>query len=194
VAGREQWGFDQEFVVGFVGRLVAEKGLAWLLESWRTACLPDHARLVFVGQGPMEAAIRSAAAADARIRLIGPIPSEHVPKVMASIDALVLPSLTTRDWCEQYGRAITEAMASGVPVIASDSGAIPDVIGDAGIIVSEGSIAELATALRQVSVDPAIHRALAEAGLARAQTAFSPAIEADRLRDFWTAVAGRSAP
>ena len=188
-AGREQWGFDQEFVVGFVGRLVAGKGLAWLLESWRTAGLPDHARLVFIGKGLMETAIRAAATSDARIRLIGPVPFEQVPTVMASLDALVLPSLTTRNNREQYGRVITEAMASGVPVIASDCGAIPEVVGDAGIIVNEGSTAELAATLRRVALDPAVHRALTEAGLARAQTAFSPAIEAERLRGFWRAVA-----
>jgi glycosyltransferase involved in cell wall biosynthesis len=187
--GRKRWGLDQEFVVGYVGRLVAEKGIDWLLKSWRTASLPDFARLVFIGEGPMEGAIRVAATADARIRLIGPVPFEEMPTVMASLDALVLPSLTTRDWCEQYGRVITEAMASGVPVIASDSGAIPEVVGDAGIIVSEGSTGELAATLRQVALDPAVHRVLAEAGLARAQTAFSPAIEAERLRGFWRAVA-----
>jgi glycosyltransferase involved in cell wall biosynthesis len=192
--GRERWGFDQEFVFGYVGRLVAEKGIDWLLESWRTASLPDHARLVFIGKGPMETAIRAAATADPRIRLIGPVPLDQVPTVMASLDALVLSSLTTRDWCEQYGRVITEAMASGVPVIASDSGAIPEVVGDAGIIVSEGSTAELAATLRQVALDPAVHRVLAEAGLARAQTAFSPAIEAERLRGFWRTVAGCSVP
>ncbi|MHB1510722.1 MAG: glycosyltransferase family 4 protein [Acidimicrobiales bacterium] len=188
-AGRERWGFDEELVVGYVGRLVAEKGIDWLLESWRAAGLPDHARLVFIGQGPMEAAIRTAATVDARIELIGPVPFEQVPTVMASLDALVLPSLTTRDWSEQYGRVITEAMASGVPVITSDSGAIPEVVGDAGIIVSEGSTAELAAELRRVSLDPVVHRSLAEAGLARAQTAFSPVLEAERLRDFWRTVA-----
>jgi glycosyltransferase involved in cell wall biosynthesis len=193
-AGRERWGFDQEFVFGYVGRLVAEKGIDWLLESWRIAGLPDHARLVFIGQGPMETAVRAATTADPRIRLIGPVPLDQVPTVMASLDALVLPSLTTRDWWEQYGRVITEAMASGVPVIASDSGAIPEVVGDAGIIVSEGSTAELAAELRRVSQDPAICRVLAEAGLARAQTAFSPAVEAERVRGFWRAVAGCSVP
>jgi len=138
----------------------------------------------------METEIRAAAAADARVRLIGPVPFEQVPTVMASLDALVLPSLTTRDNREQYGRVITEAMASGVPVIASDSGAIPDVVGDAGIIVSEGSRADLAAELRRVSQDPAFRSSLAEAGLARAQTAFSPAVEAERLRGFWRAVTG----
>jgi glycosyltransferase involved in cell wall biosynthesis len=190
--GREQWGFDQEFVIGYVGRLVVEKGIDWLLESWRAAGLPDNVRLVLIGQGPMEPVIRAAANADARIRLIGPVPFEEVPTVMASLDALVLPSLTTRDWCEQYGRVITEAMASGVPVIASDSGAIPGVVGDAGKIVAEGSTAELVDALQRVSRDAAFRHSLAEAGLARAQTAFSPAVEAGRLSGFWRRVAGCS--
>ncbi len=189
-AGRAAWGFDHEFIVGYVGRLIAEKGTAWLLESWKAASLPDHARLVFIGKGPMDGTIRAAATSDPRIRLIGPVTFEQVPTVMASLDALVLPSLTTRDWCEQFGRVITEAMASGVPVIASDSGAIPEVVGDGGIIVSEGSTAELAAELRRVSQDPAFRSSLAEAGLARAQTAFSPAREAERLLGFWRAVAG----
>jgi len=191
-AGRERWGLDDEFVIGYVGRLVAEKGIPWLLASWRAANLPDNTRLVLIGSGPLEATIRAAATADPRIRLNGPVPFEQVPTVMASLDALVLPSVTTRDWCEQYGRVITEAMASGVPVIASDCGAIPEVVGGAGIIVSEGSVAELAATLRRVAVDPAFHRTLADASLVRAQTAFSPAVEAGRLRDFWEAVAGRS--
>jgi glycosyltransferase involved in cell wall biosynthesis len=186
--GRKEWGFDREFVVGYVGRLVAEKGLNWLLESWRVANLPDHTRLVFIGKGQMEGVIRTAATGDPRIQLIGPVPLDHVPTVMASLDALVLPSLTTRDWCEQYGRVITEAMASGVPVIASNSGAIPEVVGEAGIIVSEGSTAEFAAALQRVVLDPSSHQALSEASLARARTAFSPTIGAEHLRSFWREV------
>lgn len=186
--GRAGWGFDQEFVVGYVGRLVPEKGLDWLLEAWRAARLSDQHRLAFIGQGPMEIAIRAAAAADSRIRLMGPVPFDQVPTVMAALDALVLPSLTTRDWCEQYGRVITEAMASGLPVIGSDSGAIPEVVGGAGIIVSEGSTVELAAELRRVSLDQVLRRSLAVAGMARAQTTFSPALAAERLLDLWTVV------
>ena len=50
----------------------------------------------------------------------------------------MLPSLTRPNWKEQFGRVLIEAMASGVPVIGSDSGAIPDVIGQAGLIFPEG--------------------------------------------------------
>jgi glycosyltransferase involved in cell wall biosynthesis len=79
-------------------------------------------------------------------------------------------------------------------VIASDSGAIPEVVSDAGILVSEGSTSELAATPRRLILDPAIHRELAEVGLARAQTAFSPAVQAEHLRGFWSAVAGCSVP
>jgi glycosyltransferase involved in cell wall biosynthesis len=141
----------------------------------------------------MEGVIRTSATGDARIQLIGPVPLHQVPTVMASLDALVVPSLTTRDWCEQYGRVITEAMASGVPVIASDSGAIPEVVGDAGIIVNEGSTAEFAAALRRVILEPSSQQALGEAGLAWAQTAFSPANGAVKLQAFWETIVGSSA-
>jgi glycosyltransferase involved in cell wall biosynthesis len=107
---------------------------------------------------------------------------------MASLDVLVLPSLTTRDCSEQFGRVIAEAMASGVPVIASDSGSIPETVGDAGVIVHEGATAEFASALRQVSQNPAYHHSLSEAGVARAQVAFSPVIGAESLIAFWETV------
>ena len=83
-------------------------------------------------------------------------------------------------------------MASGVPVIASDSGAIPEVVGDAGIIVHEGSTAEFAAALRRVILEPSCQQALGEAGLARARTAFSPSNGAAKLQVFWETVARRS--
>ncbi len=190
--GRGRWGLEDEFVIGYVGRLVAEKGIDWLLESWTAADLPDRARLVFVGQGPMEAEIRSAATGDDRIRLLGPVPLDQIPTVMASLDVLVLPSLTTKGWSEQYGRVITEAMASGLPVIASDSGAIPEVVGDAGILVPERSTPELAAALARLQGDPTERERLRRAGSARAELEFSPSEGADRLVAFWEAV--RAAP
>jgi glycosyltransferase involved in cell wall biosynthesis len=192
VIGRDRWGYGQQIVFGYVGRLIPEKGIDWLLKSWKLARLPDQARLVFVGQGPMESLIRAAATIDARIRLIGPVRFEQIPTVMASLDALVLPSLTTRDWCEQYGRVITEAMASGVPVIASDSGAIPEVVGDAGIIVKEGSYGGLASTLNRTYLDPAMRIKLGKAGLGRAKLAFSPAVHAERMLAFWQTVTKRS--
>lgn len=188
-AGRSRLGVDAGFVVGYVGRLVPEKGIAWLLESWRAADLGRDAELLFAGAGPMEDEIRRAATADRRVRSLGSVGLAHVPELMAALDVLVLPSLTTRDWCEQFGRVITEAMASGVPVIASDSGAIPEVVGDAGLLVSEGSVVQLSAALERLARDRDLALRLRGAGLARASTCFSPSHQAVRVEAFWNEIA-----
>jgi glycosyltransferase involved in cell wall biosynthesis len=74
---------------------------------------------------------------------------------MNAIDVLVLPSRTTPSWKEQFGRVLIEANACGTPVIGSTSGAIPEVIGRAGIVVPERNSKALADALRDLEADPA---------------------------------------
>jgi glycosyltransferase involved in cell wall biosynthesis len=81
--------------------------------------------------------------------------------------------LTRRNWKEQFGRVLVEAMASGVPVIGSDSGAIPGVIGDAGLVVPEGDVAALHGALCRLRDDPHLRRELAQRGRQRALAHFT---------------------
>jgi glycosyltransferase involved in cell wall biosynthesis len=64
------------------------------------------------------------------------------------MDCLVLPSRTTKKWKEQFGRVLIEAMACEVPVIGSDSGEIPNVIGESGLIFKEGDVDDLASKLK----------------------------------------------
>ena len=71
------------------------------------------------------------------------MPSTEVPAVLRALDVLVLPSLTTPSWKEQFGRVLQEAMACAIPVVGSDSGEIPHVIGDAGLVTPEGDAAAL---------------------------------------------------
>ena len=88
---------------------------------------------------------------------------------MQSLDILVLPSLTTRTWKEQFGRVLVEGMAAGCVIIGSDSGAIPEVIGDAGIIVPEGNPEALADAIVRVRDDRHLRNSLRETGYTRAR-------------------------
>jgi glycosyltransferase involved in cell wall biosynthesis len=81
--------------------------------------------------------------------------------------------LTGRSWKEQFGHILIEAMASGVPVIGSNSGAIPEVIGDAGIVVPEGDATELRNAILRLVNDVSLVRRFREAGR-------------QRVRDFYT--------
>jgi glycosyltransferase involved in cell wall biosynthesis len=83
------------------------------------------------------------------------------------------PSLTTPRWKEQFGRMLVEAMACGVPVIGSDSGEIPNVIGDAGLVVPEGDSVALRTAIARLRDDATERQRLAERGRARVLVLFT---------------------
>ncbi len=155
------------FTIGYIGRLVAEKGVWTLLAA--LANLPN-AQLVLVGDGALRDDIERWIAARqlaARVRLVSALPHEEIARVMNTLDVLVLPSQTTPTWKEQFGHVLIEAMASGVPVIGSNSGAIPEVIGDAGIIFPEGDVSALRDALATLQNDAARRTQLAQRGRAR---------------------------
>lgn len=133
------------FTIGYVGRLVPEKGIDDAISA--LAQLPTHVRMHIVGAGQYESALRQHATTlgvDARIIWQKPVSSHEMPSVMQQFDALVLPSRTTSNWKEQFGRVLIEAMACGVPVIGSSSGEIPHVIGDGGLVFTEGDSRALA--------------------------------------------------
>jgi glycosyltransferase involved in cell wall biosynthesis len=160
---------DRPFTFGYIGRLVPEKGIAVLLLA--LAQVPGDWRLRIVGGGPQRAELLRLAGElgiGARVHWGDQVPSTAMPAQYHTIDALVLPSLTTPAWKEQFGRVLVEAMASGVPVIASDSGAIPGVVGDAALITPEGDADALATACARLAGDPALARELRARGLLRA--------------------------
>ena len=89
------------------------------------------------------------------------------------MDALVLPSLSRRNWVEQFGRVLIEAMACGVPVVGSESGEIPSVIGDAGLTFPEGDSAALAKHLARLMEDIELWNDLSQRGRKRATTQFT---------------------
>jgi glycosyltransferase involved in cell wall biosynthesis len=156
------------FVVGYAGRLVEEKGLPILLAAF--AGLPTGCHLEIAGSGPLRAELARQAAAlgvAARVRFLDQAPSGAMPTIVAGWDALALPSLTRANWKEQFGRILVEAMASGVPCVGSDSGEIPHVLGDAGLVVREGDADALGAALRRLLDDRELRRALAARGRAR---------------------------
>ena len=104
-----------------------------------------------------------------------------MPSFLKALDVLVLPSVTIPPLHrEQFGRVLVEAMAAGVPVIGSSSGAIPEVIGDAGLVVPEGDPRALAAAIDQVLGDPALRQRLVERGRQRVATRFAWPVVAEQ--------------
>jgi glycosyltransferase involved in cell wall biosynthesis len=170
--------------VGFVGRLEAVKGLDVLLDGFQSLTTP--ASLVIVGDGSERERIR--ARAGDNVHVLPPVAYEQMPALLKSLDLLVLPSVTIPPLHrEQFGRVLAEAMAAGVPVIGSASGAIPEVIGDAGLIVREQDSAVLAQAIDRVLGDPDLRQALIVYGKQRAQRRFGWPVVADRTAQLFRA-------
>ncbi len=158
----------ERFTIGFVGRLVEEKGIFTLLDAF--AQLPETCRLLVIGSGEArEDFMRGAelSGVQSRIQLPGPVPHEHVEQYIKGMDVLVLPSQTTSRWAEQFGHVLIEAMVLGIPVVGSDSGAIPEVIADAGLVFPEGNARALAKHLRKLVENPELGLELGERGRAR---------------------------
>lgn len=162
------------FTVGFIGRLIEEKGIHILLDA--VATLPSDWRVKILGAGPYQAELEAQIARLSirhRVEILPQIPSTQIPDFYHQLDVLVLPSLTRHNWKEQFGRVLVEAMASGVPVIGSDSGAIPDVIGEAGLIVPEGDVDALHNALATLQNDFNLSAHLSLLGRERALNHFT---------------------
>ena len=165
------------FVIGYAGALIPEKGVDLLLRA--CAGLPDAGwRLAIVGDGPERAqlgALANVLGIGERVDFLGQRASTQMPDVYPDFDVLVLPSLTRPNWKEQFGRVLIEAMACGVPVIGSDSGEIPNVIGDAGLIFPEGNIPALRDSIAGLLADPGQRARTALAGRKRVLAEFTQA-------------------
>ena len=183
---------DSTFAVGYAGRLVEQKGLDTLIDA--LSGLSGEWRLLLCGTGPMKNKLHarlSALGLPNRARFYGHVPSEEMPRHLAMMDVLVLPSLTRPNWKEQFGRVLIEAMACEVPVIGSDSGEIPHVVGDGGLIFPEGNAEVLRHLLAALRDDPIRGRELGCKGRARVLAHYTQAKVADATVSLYRAVHAR---
>jgi glycosyltransferase involved in cell wall biosynthesis len=147
--------------VGFLGRLVAEKGIDILLR----AVIGLPIQVYVYGDGPQRAALGAQAARDGvPLHLHPRLPSQQVPQALADLDMLVLPSVSTPRWREQFGRVLIEAMACEVAVVGSSCGEIPRVIGDAGLVFDEGDASDLRAKLEHLIAHPRLREELGKRG------------------------------
>jgi glycosyltransferase involved in cell wall biosynthesis len=184
-----------EFVVGFVGRFVPEKGILTLIKA--LAGLQKLSwKLLLLGRGQLKETIiaeASNAGIKERLIIVESVPHDEVPRYINLMNVLVLPSqttyqfktLTAAGWKEQFGHVLIEAMATHVPVIGSDSGEIPHVIGDAGLVFPEGNTEALRQCLLQVIEQPEFSKNLAEKGYKRAIALYTNKALAQKLLDFY---------
>ena len=159
-----------KFIVGFMGRLVEEKGVLDLIRAAARVKGRENLLLIFIGSGPLRGKIIDLAQSEGlgqNIKLVDHVPSMEVPLYMNCFDCLVLPSRTMRNWKEQFGRVLIEAMACEIPVIGSSSGEIPGVIADAGMVFQERDINDLAKQIELLLCDKGLRASLGKKGRER---------------------------
>ncbi|NJM96311.1 MAG: glycosyltransferase family 4 protein [Phormidesmis sp. RL_2_1] len=192
-----------DFVIGFVGRFVEEKGLLTLFEalgkiqSTQQQHLSARSwKLLLLGRGPLKEKLQSLARElkiAKHIIWVESVPHADVPRYINLMDTLVLPSETTDQfktlsaagWKEQFGHVLIEAMACKVPVIGSDSGEIPHVIKTDGLVFPEGDAAAFAEKITTLINHPEQCQALADKGYRRAMGEYTNHALAQRLLQFY---------
>ncbi|MEI1377597.1 hormogonium polysaccharide biosynthesis glycosyltransferase HpsO [Nostoc sp. UHCC 0926] len=185
----------EDFVVGFVGRFVQEKGLLTLLQALVTLKNKSW-KLLLLGRGELQTELIKIAAEKnikERLILIESVPHDEVANYINLMSTLVLPSettykfktLTSVGWKEQFGHVLIEAMACQVPVIGSDSGEIPYVIGDAGLVFPEGDAQALANCLVQLIDKPYFAHTLGEMGYQKAMIKYTNKALAKQQLEFY---------
>ena len=144
-------------VVLFVGRLAEKKGVTYLIDAMKKV---DNAVLVIVGKGDLEPGLRQQAKAlGDKVVFAGPKTHDELPEIYASADVFVAPSVTAADGDKEgFGLVILEAMASGVPVVASRSGGIVDIVKDEenGLLCDEKDVEKLSVNISRVLEDEAL--------------------------------------
>jgi len=150
----------------FAGRAVPEKGLNDLRSAIKNLNVPTKVELLVAER----------------------IPYDKMPDAYNLADIFVMPSKTTKTWEEQYGMVLLEAMASGLAIIAYRSGAIPELLGSAGVLVPEGDVAKLTKELERLVASAEKRRKLGQLARKRAELLFDSRNFGSELRALYKQV------
>jgi glycosyltransferase involved in cell wall biosynthesis len=185
---RKRLSIGDEKVLLYVGFSTPRKGVEYLARALRL--LPEHVKLVVIGKWEKGYRLRFLRAAGDRVPSIievGYVQDEEMPHYYSLADALVLPSLL-----EGFGLPLVEAMACATPVVATRVGSIPEVVGDAGLLVPARDHLALADCLNRLLCDDALQRDLGSRGRQRAEAYFTlERMAADTLAVYERFVADR---
>lgn len=161
-------------VVGYIGRIVEEKGVDLLIDALAKVRSRPVLRVIGGGDQRVELELRAERyGIRDRVRFEGPVPPERIPDILRRLDILVLPSRTRPNWKEQFGRILVEAMSCEVAVVGSSSGEIPNVIGDRDLIFPEGDADALRTILQRLVNDDEFRRSKQRSGRERVLRQFT---------------------
>lgn len=176
--------------LGFIGRLVPERGGEMLLRA--AAGVMGAWTLTIVGTGPEQEALEALAqrlGLASRIRWLGGVPRSELTPVWEEIDCLVVPSHDTSTWVDRSNPVLLEAMARGIAPVVTRAGALPELVGDAGIVVDDRE--GMVNTLQELLADPARVRTMGERARRRILEEFVDSAVAQRTLTFWEQVLAR---
>lgn len=179
-------------LIGYIGRFVAEKGVFILLEAFTriNAGYPEW-QIILVGKGPernnIEIFIKKYHLEN-QVYIIDSLAHHEIAQFMRTLSVLVLPSYDTPEWKEQFGHVLIEAMASNIPILASNAGEIPHVIADAGLIFQQKNISDLESKLETLIKNSSLRLELAQAGYQRAKKLYTHEAIAHATYNFWSSL------
>lgn len=174
--------------IGYVGRLTADKGLETLFRAFSKLGRNEAELVLLSSSAKLPEYFRDLAQAlkiIGQIKLIAGVAHADFSGYLRSFDLQVLPSLTTPSWKEQFGRVMIEGMASGVPVIGSSSGAIPEVLGPNSLVFKEGNADDLYEKMNQLIGDSVLRKQLGEAGRDRVKKLYAYSVIAQKTREVY---------
>jgi glycosyltransferase involved in cell wall biosynthesis len=185
---RSRLGLTGPFLMA-VGNFSPHKNIALLLDAWAVLRAEGvEGTLLLVGEGRGSAAIRAridALGLSDSVRSPGRVLDEELPALYRETAGLLQPSL-----CEGFGLPVVEAMVSGAPVVVSDRGSLPEVVGDTAPVLDPADLAAWAVEMRGLLTDGGLRRRQRERSLARARR-FTPEETTDRLLDLLEGLARR---
>ena len=183
------------------GAILRRKGLTGALELLplgvdvllRAVALDARLDADVYGAGPEAAGLEALAddlGISGRVTFHGHVDEATLPDVFPTFDVLAVPSVPVPGWLEQFGRVVVEGQASGIPAVASNSGALPEVVGAAGLLVPPSDPRALAASLARMLDEPGLWERLRRAGTDTVGR-YSWSSVADRQHDLYLRVAGR---
>lgn len=184
---------ENDFVILFIGRLTWEKGIYDLIHAAKM-CREDSElrgipmKFLFAGAGKEAKGVMKEAERlqiVETIKLINSVPYHEVHLLHNIADIFVLPSKPTLLWQEQFGMVLVEALASGSAVISTLSGSIPEVVGDAGVLVQPGDCLSLHRAIKELSLDKNLRRQLKKKARRRAEDEFNHEKIAEKIGELY---------
>jgi glycosyltransferase involved in cell wall biosynthesis len=180
------------FRIGFLGRLAHSKGIDIIFQAVTQLRNRNiSSQVILCGSGPEEAKLRNLAESLQIADLVtwrGAVPHQQAPAELSLFDVLVLPSRSTATWKEQFGHVLIEAMSMGIPIVGSDSGEIPNVIGRSDLVFPEEDHHALANILARLINDPEWRKATGQYGIKRVQQLYSHEQIAHRSVALWQTI------